>query len=73
MKLELPATAAPCSGKRRQFGKMVGKMMGGEAKPGLKDSEVENLQAVVVWPERLKGQRGHAQQAVAAELLPPHF
>ena len=47
--------------------------VGVEVRSGLKVSEVESLQAEVVLPEPRMGGPGHAQQAFAAELLPPVF
>jgi hypothetical protein len=41
------------------------------AKSELKVSEVESLQLAVAGQEQLMGQPWHAQQAFAAELLPP--
>jgi hypothetical protein len=73
MKLILPATAAQCPDGRRGLGQR-GRFWGRrEVRSGLKVSEVESLEVVVVLPEPLKGQPRHAQQAFAAELLPLVF
>jgi hypothetical protein len=45
----------------------------GPKRSELKVSEGESLQLEVVEQEQLMGQPWHAQQAFAAELLPPVF
>ncbi len=73
MKLILPATAAPCPDGQRRLGQCGRFWVGAEVRLGLKVREVESLQAAVVGQEAVMGQPWHAQQAFAAELLPPVF